>query len=1108
MLFSAAGAFLFKPRSTGLPIRITSIQNLLLSAFLAVIPAVARAQSATTTTLAVSSDGSAATTVASGSVVTLTATVVAGAAPVTVGQVNFCDATAALCSDIHLLGTAQLTSAGAATYKFRPGVGSHSYKAMFLGTPHGATACAGSASSAAALTVTEASRPTATTVVEDNTKNNPDSPYPLTVTVGGTGSTAPTGMVSFLNTSDGNAEVGTATLGGGPSQLSFLNSLNPVPYPQIFPNLIVTGDFNGDGIPDAVAIGDGGVNILLGDGNGGFTPKPLSSTLSGPALAAADLNGDGKLDLAVAGPGNNTGTVQILLGNGDGTFTPVAMSTPTAFLPTSIAVADFNQDGIPDLAVLVPYSETVTIMLGNGDGTFTVSPASPVTGIQPQSIVSGDFNGDGIPDLVVANFELAAASPSGSLTVLLGNGDGTFLQPATNLLLNNTGNPVSMTVGDFNRDGNLDLAVADAFGAIFILIGDGHGGFTPQTPIAGGHGLPRSFMVGDFDQDGVADLAVMSSSDNTIVVVPGHGDGTFSQATTSAVTGDDLGAFASADFNGDGYPDLISANETNLSVFITATEIAMASVSTPLNLPPGLATESIVASYPGDSNYGPSTSLPFAISEQLYVPTVTVTPASSSITTAQALMVTIAVNGGTGNPTPTGSVVLRSGSYTSASWTLSGGSQSINIPAGSLAAGTDTLTVAYTPDATSSSIYSGTTGSANIVVAAPSFALSGTAVGIPAAGTSATSSLTVSPAGGFTGSVALTAAVTSSPAGAVSPPTLSFGSTSPVSITGTSAGTAMLTVTTTVSTSPGVYAITVTGTSGSITATTSIPVTVPIGMAAASVTVTPSLTPITNEQVESVAITVAGGSGQATPTGTVTLASGSYSAQQALAAGAASFSIAAGALSPGTDTLTATYSGDGMYAGAVGTATITVSPVVMAIPSPPSVAPGANATATATLTAGSTYSGTMSLVCALTQSPSGAQSQPTCSLNPASVTLAAGGSATTMLTVKTTAASTSALVRPSRLNPWGSSWSARAGAALAGLLLLGIPFRRRRWPAMLILLWVGVAGLAIGCGGGGGSTSTNPIQATTAGNYVFKVTGTDSSNTNIAVSASVTVTVQ
>jgi hypothetical protein len=187
----------------------------------------------------------------------------------------------------------------------------------------------------------------------------------------------------------------------------------------------------------------------------------------------------------------------------------------------------------------------------------------------------------------------------------------------------------------------------------------------------------------------------------------------------------------------------------------------------------------------------------------LLTPTVIVTPSASSITTAQALNVMVAVSGGSGNPTPTGLVTLTSGSYISGTTTLSDGSATINIPAGSLAVGTDTLTVTYFGDGN----YSMATGVNSVTVTGaetPSFTIAGTAVSLsPGATTGNNSTITVTSVDGFTGMVTLTAAVTSSPAGAQDMPTLSFGSTSSVSVNVTpdSPGTATLTIFTTPATS-------------------------------------------------------------------------------------------------------------------------------------------------------------------------------------------------------------------------------------------------------------------------------------------------------------------
>jgi len=346
------------------------------------------------------------------------------------------------------------------------------------------------------------------------------------------------------------------------------------------------------------------------------------------------------------------------------------------------------------------------------------------------------------------------------------------------------------------------------------------------------------------------------------------------------------------------------------------------------------------------------------IAAPLTTPTVAVTPQTATITAAQALTLTVVVSGGSGKPTPTGSIALSGGGYTSAAASLSGGSVTLSIPAGSLAIGTDALTVAYTPDSASSSVYNSGTGTASVTVtAAPK------------------------------------------------------------------------------------NASTVTATTTSAT--------------------------ITNQQAVAVAITVTGVSGQPTPTGTVTLASGTYSAQQALTDVSASITVPAGTLSSGADTLTATYSGDATYAGSSGTVIVTFSPVVISAPPPSGVAPGGSATSNVTLIAGSDYSGTMKMSCTLTGSPSGAQSLPTCSLNPTTMNITTGGTGSTTLTVQTTAASTTALLVPVRMKLLGLG----GGTILAGLFLIGVPTRRRRWMEMIVLLWVLVTASAIGCGGSGGSSS-------------------------------------
>jgi hypothetical protein len=567
----------------------------------------------TTTTLALSS-----ALVSSGTVVTFTATVSNGSA-VTTGLVTFCDATAAYCENSAIIGTAQLTSAGTAVIKLVPGIGSHSYKAVFGGN----TTSLKSTSSAQALVVT-GTFPTATAISSSGSAGS----YTLTGTVVGTGSASlsPTGTVSFLDTSNGNAVLGSQTLGSGVAALSFANSSTP-------------------------AVGN----------------EPA-------AVTVGDFNGDGKADLAVAN--GSSGTVTVLLGNGDGTFTAAAGSPITVgSRPVSVAVGDFNGDGKADLAVANYVDNTVTVLLGNGDGTFTAAGSPIVVGNGPESVVVGDFNGDGKADLAVAN------GSSGTVTVLLGNGDGTFTAAGSPIVVGN--GATSVAVGDFNGDGKADLAVANYVdNTVTVLLGNGDGTFTAAgSPIVVGNGA-TSVAVGDFNGDGKADLAVANYGSGTLTVLLGNGDGTFAAAAGSPITvGNNASAVAAGDFNGDGKADLAVANwgDNTVTVLLAqVTETATAAISG-VSIP-GAGTHNVDASYAGDSNFGASTSstIPLTGTASQTTPMITwATPAAITYGTALSATQLDANSGGVA------------------------GAFVYNPLAGSTpATGTDTLSVTFTPSDT------------------------------------------------------------------------------------------------------------------------------------------------------------------------------------------------------------------------------------------------------------------------------------------------------------------------------------------------------------------------------------------------------------------------
>jgi len=350
------------------------------------------------------------------------------------------------------------------------------------------------------------------------------------------------------------------------SRIKFIDSSNPATNP--FPQSVAIGDFNGDGKQDlavpvySIFTSFSDLTILLGNGNGTFTEGPVVG-VSGQNVnnaVAADFNGDGKLDLAISLPDANE--IQVLLGNGDGTFD--ALSPVSADAIFVIATGDFNRDGKPDLVLVNPGTSSVTILLGNGDGTFTEKTNVVMSG-GAEAVAVGDLNRDGIPDLAVVN------GVSDTVTILLGKGDGTFTQvkaqPATGI------EPLSVAIGDFNGDGIADLAVSNQnngfpnLGTITILLGNGKGGFKPTTTSPQTGSIPETIAVADFDGDGKPDLVTANAGSNTISVLLGQGHGVFGKALTFSAGKDPLCAVV-GNFNGDKIPDLAIANNTTASTTI------------------------------------------------------------------------------------------------------------------------------------------------------------------------------------------------------------------------------------------------------------------------------------------------------------------------------------------------------------------------------------------------------------------------------------------------------------------------------------------------------------------------------------------------------------
>lgn len=275
------------------------------------------------------------------------------------------------------------------------------------------------------------------------------------------------------------------------------------------------------------------------------------------AVAAADLNGDGKLDLVTASW--NDQSVWVLLGNGDGTFQTAIGYHVGSGVPYDVAVADFNSDGRNDLAV-VDYNNVVWILLGNGDGTFQLPIAYPALGC-PKSVAIGDFNGDGNADVV-------AADPcSFGVSVLLGNGDGT-LRPAVSYPTG--GSAWSAAVADLNGDGKADVAVAnfDDSNVVSILLGNGDGTFGNPVSYAAGS-YAHSIAIGSLDGNASPDIVVANYYSQGVTVLLGNGDGTFGgPAFFSTAPGAPVASVAIADFNDDNKSDLAVTTEPSVSVLL------------------------------------------------------------------------------------------------------------------------------------------------------------------------------------------------------------------------------------------------------------------------------------------------------------------------------------------------------------------------------------------------------------------------------------------------------------------------------------------------------------------------------------------------------------
>jgi predicted NUDIX family NTP pyrophosphohydrolase len=365
---------------------------------------------------------------------------------------------------------------------------------------------------------------------------------------------------------------------------------------------VAAGDFNNDGNLDLAVVdsGYGGVRITLGDGHGSFGSISTFNTGTYPMyVAVADFNNDGNADLATAN--NSSSDVSILIGDGNGGFAQ-AVNFRTGNSPIAIAVSDFNGDGKSDLAV-ANVSNSVSVLLGDGAGAFGPK-TNYSTGGRSFSVAAGDLNGDGKADLAVANQE------TNDVSILLGDGIGQF-GVAKNF---GTGSlPQSIVISDLNGDGNMDLATANAgvftlsaSGDASILLGDGLGNFSAPTNLTAGSS-PSAVAVGDFNRDGRVDLVVSNNGSwnatvffNTCPALP-VAQPSLSINDVSLVEGDSGTRNAIFDVTLSA-----SSNKTVTTSYYTANKTAAGgrdyhTVSGRLNFEPGVTRQTISVPVNGDS---------------------------------------------------------------------------------------------------------------------------------------------------------------------------------------------------------------------------------------------------------------------------------------------------------------------------------------------------------------------------------------------------------------------------------------------------------------------------------------------------------------------------
>src|SRR5438093_2063503 len=374
---------------------------------------------------------------------------------------------------------------------------------------------------------------------------------------------------------DGKLDIVTANqLTGNNGDLSLMKGFGDGTFRRlasitagVIPTGVAFADATGDGLPDLIVsnLVSQEVTVHPGNGLGGFGQK-IRTLVSGrrSGIAVGDWNGDGKLDIATV----NDSNVSTMLGDGTGRFGTLRQF-PAGVGPIQIVTADFSlntngtNDGILDLAVVNNGSNTIQIFRGDGTGVFTLT-RTLTTGVGPNAMTVGQFNTDTRLDVAVANYG------ADTVGVFLANATVGFVTQVTRT----TGlGPRSLATADLNKDGKLDLIVGQAkisnAGEVAVMIGDGLGVFTVQ-PLVHTSPKPNVLITGDFNRDGNVDVAAVSLTGDSMSILQNVGTALFVDASKITLPS---GAFPSgvgvADFNGDGKRDVVSPNESLNSISLS-----------------------------------------------------------------------------------------------------------------------------------------------------------------------------------------------------------------------------------------------------------------------------------------------------------------------------------------------------------------------------------------------------------------------------------------------------------------------------------------------------------------------------------------------------------